>query len=133
MILHPLFHWAPTARRDAIRAEGLRILAEPSCSSQAYPYVCCCLSPSMAWALSAGATPEAAADWDCWQVVLNPEDPVEVLPIWGNRIEEIRIRGPVGPDQLWLIGSRPVAEPDPQPGLLHALGGPSTPEEGDRA
>lgn len=122
MILHPLFHWAPSSRRSSIVADGLRTLAEPSCSSQPYPYVCCCPSPSMAWALSAATCPQAATDWDCWQIVLNPSDHVEVLPIWGNRIEEVRIHGHVGPDQLWRVGSRPIAEADPTPALMMSLG-----------
>jgi len=106
VILHPLFHWAPTSRRDAIAEQGLVPSSAPTCSSQSYAYVCCCLSPSQAWALSALAALEPIESWDCWQIVLNPDSPVEVLPFWGNRLEEIRINGAVLPDQLWLVGSR---------------------------
>lgn len=72
--------------------------------------------------------PEArATEWDCWQVVLNPDNAVEVLPIWGNRLEEIRIRDHIKPDQLWLVGSRRVDQLDRGSAMARALRG--MPEE----
>lgn len=115
MILHPLFHWAPAARRERITEQGLRVRSRPTCSAQAYPYICCCLSPSQAWALSAGTFPERARRWDCWQIVLDAHDSVVVLPFQGNRLEEIRIQNTITVDRLWLVGSRAIEQVTKQP------------------
>ncbi|HEX4395452.1 MAG TPA: hypothetical protein VH084_28560 [Mycobacterium sp.] len=108
MILHPLFHWAPRDRRDSITENGLVLGSPRTCSSEAEPYICCCMSPAQAWTLSAGIYPDRAEVWDCWQVVLASTDHVEVLPVWGNRMSEVRVRNAVSPERLFLVGERPV-------------------------
>ncbi len=109
-VLHPLFHWAPADRRAAIRRRGLRPRSKPTCSGQRWPYVCLSQSPSQAWSLSAMVHGERGQDWDCWQVTLDVADAVEVRPFYGNRIEELRVQGPIPASRVWLIGTRAVPE-----------------------
>jgi hypothetical protein len=106
VILHPLFHWSPAARRLAIQRRGLRINSRPAVHSFRCGYLC--LSPSQAWALSAGIFGERGEDWDCWQVTLDTTDEVHVREFWGNRIEELRVHNDIPKSRMWLVGSRTV-------------------------
>jgi hypothetical protein len=108
MILHPLFHWAPTERRPAIIRRGLVCRARPTVSSFRAEYVCLSTSPSQAWALSAGVSGQRGQEWDCWQVSLDPQDTVTVREFWGNRIEEVRVRNNIPKSRVWLVGTRSV-------------------------
>lgn len=108
MVIHPLFHYSPTLRREAIRQHGLRVSSEPVVHTAAMPYICLSQSPSQAWVLSAGACGDPGQDWDCWQVTLALDDEVEVRPFFGNRIEELRIRNDIPHSRIWLVGSRSV-------------------------
>jgi hypothetical protein len=106
MILHPLFHWAPTNRRQAIARRGLRINSSPTINSDRSGYLCFSQSPSQAWILSA-ALGQCGEEWDCWQVSLD-HDEVHVRPFFGNRIEEIRVHNHIPKARCWLIGTRIV-------------------------
>lgn len=108
MVLHPLFHWAPTIRRAAIQKRGLRIGSRPVTNCFRADCLCFSQSPSQAWVLSAGALGERGQEWDCWQVSLDVTDEVEVRPFYGNRIEELRVRNHIPKSRIWLIGTRTV-------------------------
>lgn len=66
------------------------------------------MSPSHAWAFSAGIFGWRGQLWDCWQIVLDADDVVEVLPLHGNKIGEIRIGNSVPKSRIWLVGTRAV-------------------------
>jgi len=110
VILHPLFHWSPAARRAAIERRGLRIDSPPTVDSRHWGRVCVCMSPSHAWALSAGYVGEPGQVWDLWMVQLSKQDDVEVMPFTGNIIEEIRISNNIPRDRLWYVGARTVPD-----------------------
>lgn len=110
MILHPLFHWSPTARRAGIQRRGLTPNNRPTCTSARLGEVCLSTSPSMAWMLSAAVHGQRGETWDCWQVSLDPEDAVEVMPFYGNRPAEVRVAGRIPKGRVWLIGTRNVPE-----------------------
>lgn len=112
MVIHPLFHWAPVTRRSSIASEGLRIKQEPTCDSIPWDRVCASLSPSHAWAHSAGMVGRVRSRWDLWQIQLAVEDQVQVQPFYGNVIGEIRIHNDIPPMRLWMVGSRVVEARD---------------------
>jgi hypothetical protein len=106
VILHPLFHWAPAARRDAITDRGLHVSSDPATNTVRARYLCLSQTPSQAWALSADACGEPGEEWDCWQVTLDRGDEVHVRAFWGNRIEEIQVHNDIPMSRLWLVGTR---------------------------
>lgn len=108
MILHPLFHWSPAARRPAINKRGLRINCRPVTSTFRCGYICLSQSPSQAWALSASVFGQRGEEWDCWQVSLDHDDEVHVREFWGNRIEELRVHNDIPKSRIWHIGTRAV-------------------------
>lgn len=108
MILHPLFHYSPTDRRASIQRRGLQLSRPPVTSTARCDYICLSQSPSLAWSLSAGACGQRGQEWDCWQVVLDADDEVEVRPFMGNRIQELRVRNAIPKSRIWLVGSRAV-------------------------
>lgn len=108
MIIHPLFHWSPAARRPAIQRRGLRINSTPAVQSFRCGYICLSQSPSQAWSLSAGVFGERGEEWDCWQVSLDHHDEVHVREFWGNRMEELRVHNHIPKSRVWLVGSRTV-------------------------
>jgi len=97
--LPPLYHWAPTACRDAILETGLR----PSCPHRDGTLtVCLASTPSVAWALS-GAMRERGA-WDLWEVCV-ADTPVFRVRHWG-RLCEWRIPRAIASHGLLLVASR---------------------------
>lgn len=108
MVIHPLFHWAPAARRAGITRRGLRINSTPTIDSTRWDRICASLSPSHAWAHSAGLVGHRGSEWDLWQIQLSTEDTVDILPFCGNVIGEIRIHNDIPKSRLWLVGSRTV-------------------------
>jgi hypothetical protein len=110
MILHPLFHYSPTARRLSIPRRGLQLNRAPVTSTARCGYICLSQTPSLAWTLSAAASGERGQEWDCWQVSLDLTDEVEVRPFTGNRIQELRVRNPIPKSRIWLVGTRMVPE-----------------------
>lgn len=111
--LGPLFHWSPEGRRAAIRAEGLQPFSHPTLHCEddrgpvGFPYVCLGTNPSSAWRLSGdmGWATEVEA-WDLWQIDLAESDEVHVMPEFGARIKEIRIRNAIAADRCWWVASR---------------------------
>lgn len=108
VVLHPLFHWSPTTRRDAIQRGGLRINSDPMVNTVRSGYICMSQSASQAWMLSAAACGERGESWDCWQVSLDLDDDVRVRDFRGNRIEELRVHNHIPKSRIWLVGTRTV-------------------------
>lgn len=106
-IIGSLYHWSPSDRRESILKEGLQILTTPTFSTQKYPYVCLGTSPSAAWGLSGGYDPTCEIlDWDLYQVTLEETDEVHILPLFGYKVQEVRVRNPIPPQRVWYVGSR---------------------------
>ena len=108
MILHPLFHWSPSSRRAAITRRGLRVNSRPTTDSVRWDRICLSLSPSHAWVHSAAVSGERGEQWDLWQVSLNHDDHVDVMPFFGNRVGEIRVHNSIPKSRIWFVGSRAV-------------------------
>lgn len=108
MVLHPLFHWSPRERRAGIIRRGLRVNSRPAVDSQPWDRICASLSPSHAWVHSGGLVGHRGSEWDLWQVQLDHEDHVDILPMFGNVIGEIRIHNDIPKSRLWLVGTRTV-------------------------
>lgn len=109
MRLSPLFHWAPTDRRAAIRSEGLRPFSDPTVCTGAhrYPYVSLSTTPSCAWGLSGDMDWVSEIEsWDLWQVQLPERAETHVRALWGDVIEEVKVYTAIPADCLWLIGTR---------------------------
>lgn len=109
MLLHPLYHWSPVERRAAIARRGLRVSSRPTCDSIRWDRICASLSPSHAWAHSAGIVGERGSEWDLWLIQLDHSDEVHVQPLYGNLIGEIRIHNSIPKSRLWRVGSRTIA------------------------
>jgi hypothetical protein len=110
LILHPLFHWSPAARRPGILRYGLRVNEQPTCDTVPWDRVCCCMSPSHAWALSAAMFGNIGEEWDLWQVQLDKNDDVRPECFTGNVIGEIRVHNAIPRSRIWYVGSRHVPE-----------------------
>lgn len=110
VILHPLFHWAPSRRRPGIRRSGLRINREPVVSTERCGYLCLSQSASQAWMLSGAAAGERGDDWDLWQVTLDHDDEVHVRPFQGNRIQELRVHNDIPRTRVWFVATRTIPE-----------------------
>lgn len=95
-LIETVYHWSPIARRSRILEAGLRPVRSEA--------LCCGATPAEAWELSEAIGPSGA--WDLWQVTLADDDEVVVLPQWGPRVREVRVRGPIPADRCWLAGSR---------------------------
>ncbi len=108
MVIHPLFHWSPAARRQGITRRGLVLGQKPVCTSVRTDVICLSQTPTQAWMLSAAVFGERGEEWDCWQVALDPADEVEVRPFFGNRMEELRVRNPIPKSRIWFVGTRTV-------------------------
>lgn len=107
MILTPLYHWSPADRHESIRRHGLRPGSDPTVASGRLPYVCLGADPLTAWSIS-GATGWCTEieQWDLWLVHIAPTDDLYVRPMFGPKIEEIKVRGCIPPDRIWWIGRR---------------------------
>ena len=116
--LGPLYHWSPRARRGSIDRLGLvpgrRNVRGPSYhrldgtgEEFRQPAVCFSLDPATAWAYSI-ATFGVPGVYDLWQVWLVDDDQVEVLPMWGARIIEVRVHNRVKKRRLVWVGERRV-------------------------
>lgn len=103
----PLYHWAPANRHDAIKRDGLVAGKGKTVSSYGERQICLGTNPAGAWRLS-GAMEwvDQVDEWDCWQVALAENDAVHIRPVYGDRIEEIRVDGPIPPDRIWHVGRR---------------------------
>lgn len=105
MLLATLYHWSPVARRPAILNEGLRPSCKTTLDSSPSGEVCLSASPAQAWELS-GDLGLVSGQWDLWQVTIAETDEVHVLPQWGPRVREVRVRGLIPADRCWLVASR---------------------------
>lgn len=117
MTLGPLYHWSPRARRKGIERQGLvpgkgtpikytnSVTGDDE--SYAQPSVSFSPDPITAWAYSHGAW-RSTGTFDLWQVWLDPTDSVEVLPMWGERITEVRVHNRIMKRRVKHVGERSV-------------------------
>ena len=98
-----LYHWSPKGRRRLILQHGLQLLAPPTVSTAALPWICLGTTPSSAWGLTLAEDDEI---WDLWQVSLRDTDHVEVLPTWGPMLREVRVHNGLPADRVWWVGER---------------------------
>ncbi len=118
-MLGPLYHWSPRDRLASIRRLGLvpgrRNIAgptyhdpdDPDAGEFLQPAVCFALDPATAWAYSHG-TWKSTGSFDLWQAWLEPTDEVHILPLWGDRIVEVRVHNRLKKSRLHWIGERTV-------------------------
>lgn len=116
MRLGPLYHWSPTARRLAILAEGLVPYAQPVVHAGgegderfAFPYICLSPSAQLAWHFSGGSRDELEDEfdgWDLWHVDLPTRADVRILPFWGDRVQEVRVRSAIPASDVWYVATR---------------------------
>lgn len=116
MRLDPLYHWAPMDRRRGILTGGLVPYSHPvghlghvEEHRLAYPYVCLGTTPSCAWGLSGGSRAGLVDEydgWDLWQVRLSKRADVEVVPMWGWEVQEVRVRTAITADSVWFVATR---------------------------
>lgn len=109
MDLGPLYHWSPRDRRESIKSSGLDPRAPRTLTSASSQQDGVCLSPdpATAWAYS-HASREREGKFDLWQVELNDNDEVHILPQWGKRIIEVRVAGHIPPGRVRFIAERVV-------------------------
>lgn len=107
MNITPLYHWSPADRYESIRRDGLRPNSRPTVASSELHYICLGADPQTAWSIS-GATEWCSEieKWDLWIVHIGPHDDVYVRPMYGPKIEEVKIRGMIPPDRMWWVGRR---------------------------
>lgn len=120
MTLGPLYHWSPRDRLSSIKRLGLvpgkRNVAgptyhdpdDPDAGEFVQPGVCLSPDPATAWAYSHGAW-RSTGTFDLWQVWLEPADEVHVLPMWGDRVVEVRVHNRIRKARLVFIGERTVS------------------------
>ncbi|MGK0740409.1 hypothetical protein ACSHWG_00770 [Leucobacter sp. Z1108] len=118
MTLGPLYHWSPRDRLKSITRQGLMPGKRNISGATLHggdiegeflqPGVCFSLDPVTAWAYSHGVWKSVGA-FDLWQVWLEPADEVHVLPMWGNRIVEVRVHNRIPKRRLHHVGERTVA------------------------
>lgn len=125
-LLGPMFHWSPRPRRRQIDRYGLvpgrRNVAgpvwqpprpkdldpdEPWPSEFRQRGICCSPDPATAWAYSHGAWCSVGA-FDLWQFWLVSADEVHILPMWGDRIVEVRVMNRIRKARLLWVGERTV-------------------------
>lgn len=128
MDLGPLYHWSPRDRLKSITRQGLmpgkRNVSGPVWNGTTDNLndanedvgageflqlaVCFSTSPALAWKYSHGAW-KSAGTFDLWQVELIPSDEVHILPMWGGRIVEVRVRNRIPKSRLVWVGERTQA------------------------
>lgn len=139
--LGPLYHWSPRARLSGIKRRGLvpgeRNLHTPQVRAKIpteaweldlededgdprtleeaiaefrQPGICFATSPMLAWELSHG-TWRSLGVFDLWEVWIDPEDEVRILPEFGSIIREVRVYNRVPKSRLIWVGERTVTNP----------------------
>jgi hypothetical protein len=110
----PLFHWSPRAVRKSIDRLGLMPSRKPASvlltnedDDFRQPMVCLGTSPATAWAYSNGVW-KLPGTWDLWEVRLRPDDEVHPLPLFGDRIVEVRVGNRIRKSRLVWVGERTV-------------------------
>lgn len=117
--LGPLYHWSPRGRLSSIKRLGLtpgkRNLSGPTYHNPKdkskgefrSDYVCFSTDPATAWAYSHDVW-GSTGKFDLWMVFLEPKDEVHILPMWGGRIIEVRVKNRIPKRRLIWIGEREV-------------------------
>jgi hypothetical protein len=117
--LGPLYHWSPRERLNSIKKLGLvpgrrniqgptlLNFKDPSMGEFRQDSVCFSLDPVTAWRYSHGAW-GSVGTFDLWLVWIESTDEVHVLPNWGGRISEIRVKNRIPKSRLFWVGERVV-------------------------
>lgn len=110
--LGPLYHWSPRKVRKQIDRLGLMPSRKPASllltnegDGFRQPMICLGTSPATAWAYSNGVW-GIPGTWDLWEVALLPEDEVHPMPLFGNRLVEIRVANRLHKRRLTWVGER---------------------------
>lgn len=107
MRLSPLYHWSPADRYQSIREHGLRPAQPSTTAGGPLQYICLAPDPQTAWSISGAMEYLSEIEyWDLWLAHLGDTDEIHIRSEFGPRVYEIRVRGPVPPNQLWWIGRR---------------------------
>lgn len=118
MEIGALYHWSPRARFKNINRNGLRLDHRAGATTSSEMCVttigdgetrrvlCFGTSAIEAWSLSAELNYTPAGMWDLWSFFIHETDEVLALPMWGNRLSEIRLFNPVPRKRLWYVGER---------------------------
>lgn len=126
--LGALYHWSPRDRLSSIKRLGL-VPGKRNITGPLYhgtpenlenwenedlgageffqSGICFATDPASAWSLSHGVF-RVLGTYDLWQVSLVDADSVEILPQWGARIREVRVRNRILKSRLIWIGERTV-------------------------
>jgi len=113
----PVYHWSPRNRLARIKHLGLapgmpssRAPKEPSEDADVRdswkwraPYICFSTTPATAWNY---ALVTRGVTYDLWEVYLESGDEVVVLPMWGDRIQEVRVFNRILKSRLHFVGER---------------------------
>lgn len=109
MIIHHVYHWAPSERREEILRDGLKVYSQPvtHTSDHRFPYLCFGFTPSGAWGYS-GAIEWAneIEEWDLWQVSLTKDDEIHIRSEFGNELIELRVKNSIHAERIWFVGQR---------------------------
>lgn len=117
--LGPLYHWSPRDRLNNIKKLGLvpghRNMMGPTYHDPDDPSkgefrqdgICLAVDAATAWAYSHG-TWKTVGTFDLWQVWLVSTDEVHILPQWGDRIVEVRVKNRIKKARLVWVGERTV-------------------------
>ncbi len=126
MDLGPLYHWSPRDRLASIKRLGLvpghRNVRGPvwhgtrtnpasgedvGAGEYRAEHVCFSPDPATAWNYSQ-AVFKVPGTYDLWQVWLVPTDEVHILPMWGDRIIEVRVANRIYKRRLHWVGERTI-------------------------
>ena len=113
--LGPLYHWSPRTRLNSIKRLGLvprrgRVVhteGDEDDDGFRQDMICFSGSPAMAWNYS-HAVFQVPGTYDLWQVYLQPTDEVHVLPMWGDRLTEVRVANRIKKSRLIWVGERTI-------------------------
>lgn len=124
LYLGALYHWSPLHCRASIRKRGLKPTCDTAVLHRPVPVnlghiemdhevvtikaVCLGSSPALAWGLSGVYDTKPGDQWDLWEVNLTDADEVHVMPEQGQRLDEVRVLGPIPRSRIWHVGMRTV-------------------------
>lgn len=114
-MIGPLYHWSPRTRLASIKRLGLvpgrrtvtRLEGDDEDDGFRQDAVCFSPDASTAWNYSHDVF-NVPGTYDLWQVWLVPSDAVHILPMWGDRIIEVRVANRIYKRRLLWIGERTI-------------------------
>lgn len=128
LLLPALFHWSPAANRNRIKRRGLKPTTETAVwvrpfhpgdkvghfhedlPDQPLRTVCLGTSPATAWAYSGAISAERGETWDLYEVTLHDDDETHLRPMYGNKLDEVRVANRIPKSRVWYVASRTVQQ-----------------------